>query len=110
MSQTDEGSVRGGADGPGDSVCLAADSLPDTKPCPAAQAATAVSGPVQAVCCDLLRDDLCANIGAMIATLNAALATRDAANDAGLLYGLRCARAYWKQIAESARQLNEARQ
>jgi len=44
---------------------------------------------------DLIREDLAANIGAMSATLNAALAMRDANDDCGLIYALRRARAYW---------------
>ena len=54
---------------------------------------------------DLIREDLAANIGAMSATLNAALAMRDANDDCGLIYALRRARAYWQAIAASARDL-----
>jgi hypothetical protein len=53
----------------------------------------------------LIREDLAANIGAMSATLNAALAMRDANDDCGLIYALRRARAYWQAIAASARDL-----
>ncbi len=52
---------------------------------------------------DLVREDLAANIGAMSATPNAALAMRDANNDCDLIYALRRARAYWQAIAASAR-------
>jgi len=57
----------------------------------------------------LIREDLAANIGAMSATLNAALAMRDANDDCGLIYALRRARAYWQAIAASARDLASLR-
>jgi hypothetical protein len=64
----------------------------------------------QAVCCDLIRDDIACNIGAMAATLNAALAMHGAEDDIGLLYSLRRARAYWLAIAASARDLAALKQ
>jgi hypothetical protein len=54
---------------------------------------------------ELLDDDLGCNISAMIATLEAALAMRAADNRTGLIYGLRCSRAYWRAISLSAAEL-----
>jgi hypothetical protein len=51
---------------------------------------------------DLIREDLAANIGAMSATLNAALAMRDANDGCDSMHR---ARAYWQAIAASARDL-----
>ena len=57
---------------------------------------------------ELILDDVGDNIGALIATLNAAIAMRNAADNIGLIYSLRRARAYWKFISVSAAELVEA--
>jgi hypothetical protein len=54
---------------------------------------------------ELLFDDIGDNTGALISTLNAALAMRDAGDSVGLIYGLRRARCYWKSISASAAEL-----
>jgi hypothetical protein len=54
---------------------------------------------------ELLFEDIGDNTGAMISTLTAALAMRDAGNVPGFLYGLRCAGAYWRNISANARDL-----
>jgi|ERR1019366_2524023 hypothetical protein len=54
---------------------------------------------------ELLFDDIGDNTGAMISTLNAALAMRDAGDSVGLIYGLRKARCYWRAISASAVEL-----
>jgi hypothetical protein len=61
-------------------------------------------------CVELLREDICANTSAMIATLEAALAMHAANDDTGLLYGLRRARSYWKYISLSAAEFSALRQ
>jgi hypothetical protein len=53
----------------------------------------------------LILDDVGDNIGALIATLNAAIAMRNAADNVGLIYSLRRARPYWKFISASAAEL-----
>jgi hypothetical protein len=54
---------------------------------------------------ELLFEDIGDNTGAMISTLNAALAMRDAGDSVGLIYGLRRSRCYWKAISASAAEL-----
>jgi hypothetical protein len=54
---------------------------------------------------DLLSDEIGWIIGPMIATLEAALAMREAENIPGLIYGLRCAGAYWRSISVNAKDL-----
>jgi hypothetical protein len=51
---------------------------------------------------ELLVDDIACNVGILIATLNVALAMRDAGDTTGLLYALRRAKAYWRAISASA--------
>jgi hypothetical protein len=51
---------------------------------------------------ELLVDDIGCNVGILIATLNVALAMRDAGDTTGLLYALRRAKAYWRAISASA--------
>jgi hypothetical protein len=53
----------------------------------------------------LLREDIVETIGPMIATLQAAVAMGHIPNDAGLIFGLRSAAAYWKSITINARDL-----
>jgi hypothetical protein len=67
-------------------------------------------GPIKQACVELLREDICANTSAMIATLEAALAMHAANDDTGLLYGLRRARSYWKYISLSAAEFSALRQ
>jgi hypothetical protein len=52
-----------------------------------------------------LFEDIGDNTGALISTLNAALAMRDAGDSVGLIYGLRRARCYWRAISTSAAEL-----
>jgi hypothetical protein len=59
---------------------------------------------------DLLSDEIGFNISPMIATLEAALAMREAGNVAGFVYGLRCAGAYWRNISSNAQDLVALRQ
>ena len=54
---------------------------------------------------DLLSDEIGFNISPMIATLEAALAMREAGNITGFIYGIRCAGAYWRNIAVNAKDL-----
>ena len=54
---------------------------------------------------ELLVDDIGCNVGILIATLNVALAMRDAGDTTGLLYALRRAKAYWRAISASAADL-----
>jgi hypothetical protein len=54
---------------------------------------------------ELLFDDIGCNIGGFIATLNAAVAMRDAGDSVGVIYALRRGRAYWKAISLSAAEL-----
>jgi hypothetical protein len=54
---------------------------------------------------ELLFEDIGDNTGAMISTLKAALAMRDAGDSVGLIYGLRRSRCYWKAICASAAEL-----
>jgi hypothetical protein len=68
------------------------------------------AGPIKQACVELLREDICANTSAMIATLEAALAMHAANDDTGLLYGLRRARSYWKYISLSAAEFSALRQ
>jgi hypothetical protein len=58
----------------------------------------------------LLREDIVETIGPMIATLQAAVAMGHIPNDAGLIYGLRTAQAYWRSISWSARELQRLRE
>jgi hypothetical protein len=58
----------------------------------------------------LLREDIVETIGPMIATLQAAVAMGHVPNDAGLIYGLRTAQAYWRSISWSARELQRLRE
>jgi hypothetical protein len=59
---------------------------------------------------DLLSDEIGLNICPLISTLEAALAMREAGNVPGLIYGLRCAGAYWRSISVNARDLVALRQ
>jgi hypothetical protein len=54
---------------------------------------------------EIICDEIGFNISPMIATLEAALAMREAGNVPGFLYGLRCAGAYWKYITTNAKDL-----
>jgi hypothetical protein len=58
---------------------------------------------------ELLREDITETIGPMIASLEAAVAMARIPNDAGMLHGLRNARAYWRSITGSAGELQQLR-
>jgi hypothetical protein len=59
---------------------------------------------------DLLVDDIGCNVSAMTAQLDVVIAMRAANDPTGILYGLRRARAYWRAISASARELASLRE
>jgi hypothetical protein len=58
---------------------------------------------------ELLREEIVATVSPLIATLEAALAMSAIPDDAGLIYALRSAQAYWQCAAASAAELVEIR-
>jgi hypothetical protein len=89
----------GGADGLGETSLLGGFDGSEIPPNPAVTQAKI----------ELLREDIVETIGPMIASLQAAVAMGHIPNDAGLIFGLRSAAAYWKSISWSARELQRLR-
>jgi hypothetical protein len=54
---------------------------------------------------EMICDEIGWVVSPMISTLEAALAMREAGNIPGFVYGLRCAGAYWRNIAANAKDL-----
>ena len=96
MASETSSPARGGAAGLGNALSVGTDSI-------------AINPAVAQAKIELIRDEICACTGPLILQLNAALAMADAQNDAGLLYALRCARAYWRAISANARDLAQVR-
>ena len=85
----------GGADGLGNTSLLGSiDGSKTTKSSYIAQAK------IEMIC-----EEIGWVVSPMISTLEAALAMRKAGNIPGFVYGLRCAGAYWRNIAANAKDL-----
>jgi hypothetical protein len=85
----------GGADGLGNTSLLGSiDGSKTTKSSYIAQAK------IEMIC-----EEIGWVVSPMISTLEAALAMREAGNIPGFVYGLRCAGAYWRNIAANAKDL-----
>jgi hypothetical protein len=63
------------------------------------------SSPAQAVCREMLRQNIADNVELLISQLDAAMAMARVPNDAGFIFGLRCAQALWRSIAADAKEL-----
>jgi hypothetical protein len=59
---------------------------------------------------ELLREEIVATVSPLIGTLEAALAMAAIPDDAGLLYALRTAKAYWRCASANAAELIEIRE
>jgi hypothetical protein len=100
MSHQNQTRRAGGAAGLGDDAFPGRNGTSELAPTPAVTQAKI----------DLLFDEIGLSISPMIATLEAALAMREAGNITGFVYGLRCAGAYWKNITANAKDLVALRQ
>jgi hypothetical protein len=58
---------------------------------------------------ELIRAEICATVGPMIATLNVVLGMTGIPDDVSLIYALRTARAYWRATSSCAAELVELR-
>lgn len=94
MTQTHETRRAGGAAGPGNSSCLAADSSVNAPKADVAQAKI-----------ELIAEDVIDTAGWMVSQLKVLPAQLASADYAGMIYTLRRARSYWKAISGSAADL-----